>query len=883
MTIGDVPTRTRPPSTGWSSSSRPSRPGWVVDCHARRRRSRRGAPRRRTPHPGPRPRPGRRCRRRGPRRGWPGFGDRAVVEHRRFDHLAEVVQFAIATSARGGEWGAVRPRGQLPATRPRPTVGSRSASDGPLDMRMDRRRRARPPTSSTAPPPSELAETLRRYGDERFARRIAHAIVAARPIAHHRRAGRRRGRRRARAGPPERRPPGPPDVPGHPHRGQRGARDPGRLARPGHRPAARPAVAASRCRTTRVRTASSRTASARPSPAAATARPGLPCVCGAVPEARFVKRGAEKASAGRDRGEPAVRERSPPRHRGHRSRRTQRRVRRDVDDHAPQADGPSFAAGPRAPRSSGGRGATAGTATPRHPGRSATARRRPAGDHRGGSCSCCCSAPCRCRSMLIGGQRQLDRVNGDIADAQVRQDELRRRRASLRSPAQIARDRHRPARHGPRRARARSAGTAGRRAIPRAIRAAPARRPRPSSRGRRPGPGPGFACSDRSVTSTLRPTSATRRVEPSGRSASRAPRRGPDRAARPPRPPRPPRRSGRHRSVAPPRSVVCRRQRWRCCMLVGMLVRLQVVEPERYVARGVNQRLVTTPLRRPARLDPRSQRRRAGHVAAGQGRGGRSRGTSPTPSAEAAALAPVLGLDATAVQAHLEQPDTGFVYVARQLDPEVGDRSPRRCSPIGLRRRLRRRRDQAGRRGRRPRASAVVGRMDPFGERASFGLEKPLDKDLEGHDGKRVARAGRRRRHHRRQRADQRQAPTAGRRRHAHPRPVAAVLGRVRARGSRSPRCRRNGGTVDRRSAVDGRDPGHGQRGVERRHAGAPSKLNLAVRTYEPGSVMKVVTAVGCVRGRTSCSPTPSFTVPDRHQGRPTSRSRRRDATRPRT
>ena len=32
--------------------------------------------------------------------------------------------------------------------------------------------------------------------------------------------------------------------------------------------------------------------------------------------------------------------------------------------------------------------------------------------------------------------------------------------------------------------------------------------------------------------------------------------------------------------------------------------------------------------------------------------------------------------------------------------------------------------------------------MDPFGERASFGLESQLDSDLKGHDGKRVAERG---------------------------------------------------------------------------------------------------------------------------------------------
>jgi hypothetical protein len=39
--------------------------------------------------------------------------------------------------------------------------------------------------------------------------------------------------------------------------------------------------------------------------------------------------------------------------------------------------------------------------------------------------------------MLIGGQRQLDHVNGDIANALVRQDGLRREESQLRSPSDV--------------------------------------------------------------------------------------------------------------------------------------------------------------------------------------------------------------------------------------------------------------------------------------------------------------------------------------------------------------------------------------------------------------------------------------------------------------
>ena len=59
--------------------------------------------------------------------------------------------------------------------------------DGPLDMRMDR---SQPTTAAdlvNGLPEDELAALIRRYGEERFARRVAAAIVAARPVTGTRR------------------------------------------------------------------------------------------------------------------------------------------------------------------------------------------------------------------------------------------------------------------------------------------------------------------------------------------------------------------------------------------------------------------------------------------------------------------------------------------------------------------------------------------------------------------------------------------------------------------------------------------------------------------------------------------------------------------------
>lgn len=54
---------------------------------------------------------------------------------------------------------------------------------GPLDMRMDQRQAVRAADVVNGYELDELTDVLRHYGDERHARRVAKAIVAARPIA----------------------------------------------------------------------------------------------------------------------------------------------------------------------------------------------------------------------------------------------------------------------------------------------------------------------------------------------------------------------------------------------------------------------------------------------------------------------------------------------------------------------------------------------------------------------------------------------------------------------------------------------------------------------------------------------------------------------------
>ena len=106
------------------------------------------------------------------------LGDRVSIRHTRFDGLAEAV------AAHGGPVTAVL--FDLGVSSPQLDRGERGFShrfDAPLDMRMD--------TTSTGRtadevvnryPEAALARVLSDLGDERFASRIAKAIVAARPV-----------------------------------------------------------------------------------------------------------------------------------------------------------------------------------------------------------------------------------------------------------------------------------------------------------------------------------------------------------------------------------------------------------------------------------------------------------------------------------------------------------------------------------------------------------------------------------------------------------------------------------------------------------------------------------------------------------------------------
>jgi 16S rRNA (cytosine1402-N4)-methyltransferase len=106
------------------------------------------------------------------------FGERVALRRTRFDHLPDVVHELGHDEVAGVLFDLGVSSPQLD----RPERGFSYRRAGPLDMRMDldAERTAAAVVNTYAE--GELARVLRSYGDERFASRIAAAIVAARPL-----------------------------------------------------------------------------------------------------------------------------------------------------------------------------------------------------------------------------------------------------------------------------------------------------------------------------------------------------------------------------------------------------------------------------------------------------------------------------------------------------------------------------------------------------------------------------------------------------------------------------------------------------------------------------------------------------------------------------
>jgi 16S rRNA (cytosine1402-N4)-methyltransferase len=106
------------------------------------------------------------------------FGDRVKVHRTRFDGLRHAMEALHIDHLSGALF-------DLGVSSPQLDVAERGFSyrnDAPLDMRMDQSQPWSAADVVNGYPAPQLAKVLQQYGDERFAKRIANAIVAARPI-----------------------------------------------------------------------------------------------------------------------------------------------------------------------------------------------------------------------------------------------------------------------------------------------------------------------------------------------------------------------------------------------------------------------------------------------------------------------------------------------------------------------------------------------------------------------------------------------------------------------------------------------------------------------------------------------------------------------------
>jgi 16S rRNA (cytosine1402-N4)-methyltransferase len=107
------------------------------------------------------------------------YGQRLRVVRDNFAHLAAILERLGIEEVRGVlfDLGVASP--QLDA----PQRGFSFRHDGPLDMRMDPSGRLTADDVVNRYAERDLGHVIRRYGEERFATRIARAIVKSRPIA----------------------------------------------------------------------------------------------------------------------------------------------------------------------------------------------------------------------------------------------------------------------------------------------------------------------------------------------------------------------------------------------------------------------------------------------------------------------------------------------------------------------------------------------------------------------------------------------------------------------------------------------------------------------------------------------------------------------------
>jgi 16S rRNA (cytosine1402-N4)-methyltransferase len=106
------------------------------------------------------------------------FGDRAVLVHSSFRHLAVVA----AAQGFANVQGAIFDLGMSSSQLSQAERGFSFLVEGPLDMRMNRQTELTAAEIVNAWPVEALADVIYQYGEEPRSRRIARAIVAARPL-----------------------------------------------------------------------------------------------------------------------------------------------------------------------------------------------------------------------------------------------------------------------------------------------------------------------------------------------------------------------------------------------------------------------------------------------------------------------------------------------------------------------------------------------------------------------------------------------------------------------------------------------------------------------------------------------------------------------------
>jgi 16S rRNA (cytosine1402-N4)-methyltransferase len=106
------------------------------------------------------------------------YADRVTLVHARYDQIPAIVATAVPGPAQ--IMGLLFDLGVSSPQLDDPARGFAYAQDAPLDMRMDRTADRTAADIVNGYPAAELARVLRDYGEERFARRIADAVVRER-------------------------------------------------------------------------------------------------------------------------------------------------------------------------------------------------------------------------------------------------------------------------------------------------------------------------------------------------------------------------------------------------------------------------------------------------------------------------------------------------------------------------------------------------------------------------------------------------------------------------------------------------------------------------------------------------------------------------------